>query len=220
MSLRYNGTYKIQLVHKTVDIYSWANNRLFHIRYIIILNIGGEKWYQWYYIFNTGVIAVVIVPPNNAHSPLGIKAAVSPPSSLASWKSSWNKDVETVPQQAHRYLEPVICPATKLHVTILVVKWEPGDVNGTGGHEDAGRNVGAQTFVSNHHVGRVGCIESFAGTKNIWYSWYNSLQLVQWSGARSGVMLGVKYWCYNPGGGEISKINVLMSCIWFRSRPH
>ena len=64
-------------------------------------------------------------------------------------------------------LESIVCPAAELHITILVIKWEPSDINWAGRHEDARRNVGAETLVSHHHVGRVGRIESFAGTKII-----------------------------------------------------
>ena len=65
------------------------------------------------------------------------------------------------------YLETIIGPASKLHITILVIKWEPGDINGTGRHEDARRNVGAETLVSHHHVGWKGRIESLTGTRII-----------------------------------------------------
>ena len=34
----------------------------------------------------------------------------------------------------------------------LVVEGEPGDVDLAGGHEDAGRDVGAQALVSHHHI--------------------------------------------------------------------
>ena len=37
------------------------------------------------------------------------------------------------------YLETIIRPTSKLHITILVIEWEPGDINGTGGHEDPWR---------------------------------------------------------------------------------
>ena len=71
------------------------------------------------------------------------------------------------PQVPERHLEAIVCPATELHITILVIKGEPGDINGTGRHEDARRNVGAETLVGNHHVGWVGRVKSFAGTKII-----------------------------------------------------
>ena len=38
------------------------------------------------------------------------------------------------------YVESVVSPASKLERTILVIEWEPSDVNLTGGFEDAWRN--------------------------------------------------------------------------------
>ena len=60
------------------------------------------------------------------------------------------------------YLEPVVRPAAELHLAILVVEGEPGDVYGTRGKEDAGRNIGAQAVRRHHHVGRVCSVKSFA----------------------------------------------------------
>ena len=85
------------------------------------------------------------------------------------------------------YLETIIRPTSKLHITILVIEWEPGDINGTGGHEDPWRedldlvgvveecycvtwwNVSAEPLVGHHHVGRVGRVKSFTGTRIIDY---------------------------------------------------
>ena len=52
------------------------------------------------------------------------------------------------------YLGPVIGPAAKLHVTVLVVEGEPGDVDLTRGLEDAGGNVGAASHICHHNIGR------------------------------------------------------------------
>ena len=57
------------------------------------------------------------------------------------------------------HLKPVIRPTSKLHLAVLVVEGEPGDVNLAGGHEDAGRDVGAQPLVRHHHISRVGPIK-------------------------------------------------------------
>ena len=63
------------------------------------------------------------------------------------------------------HLEPVVGPAAKLHVAVLVVEGEPGDVNLTGGHEDAGGDVGALALRGHHHICWVGPIKCFTGTE-------------------------------------------------------
>ena len=62
-------------------------------------------------------------------------------------------------QKHFSYLESIISPASKLHITVLIIKWEPGDVYLAGGLEDAGRDVGAAARVRHHHVGRVGPVK-------------------------------------------------------------
>ena len=62
------------------------------------------------------------------------------------------------------HLEPVICPASELHLAVLVVEGEPGDVDLAGGHEDARRDVGAQALVSHHHICRVRPIKGLTRT--------------------------------------------------------
>ena len=64
----------------------------------------------------------------------------------------------------YNYLKTIIGPTSKLHITILVVKWEPGDVDRAAGHEDAGWDVGAKSLVGHHYVGRVGRVKGFTGT--------------------------------------------------------
>ena len=61
------------------------------------------------------------------------------------------------------HLEPVVSPATELHLAVLVIKWEPGDVYLTGGLEDAWWDVGTDTLASHHHVGRIGPIKGLTG---------------------------------------------------------
>ena len=60
-------------------------------------------------------------------------------------------------------LEPVISPASELHLTVLVVEGEPGDVDGAGGEEDAGGDVGAEAVGGYHHIRWVGSVKSLAG---------------------------------------------------------
>ena len=61
------------------------------------------------------------------------------------------------------YLEPVVRPAPELHLAVLVVEGEPGDVDGAGGLEDAGRDVGAEALVGHHHVGRICPVKRLTG---------------------------------------------------------
>ena len=63
-----------------------------------------------------------------------------------------NNDDDANPNIGITHLEPVVRPASELHLTVLVVEGEPGDVDLAGGHEDAGRDVGAQALVSHHHI--------------------------------------------------------------------
>ena len=63
------------------------------------------------------------------------------------------------------YIKAIVRPASKLHLATLVVEWKPGDINFTGGHEDAGGDISAQSFVGHHYICRVGPVKSFAGTE-------------------------------------------------------
>ena len=64
------------------------------------------------------------------------------------------------------YFKSIVSPAAELHVTVLVVEGEPGDVNLARGLEDARGDVGAGPVAVHHHVGWVGPIKSFACTEN------------------------------------------------------
>ena len=64
------------------------------------------------------------------------------------------------------HLKPVIRPTSKLHLAVLVVEGEPGDVDLAGGHEDAGRDVGAAAAVRHHHVGRVRPVKLLVSAKH------------------------------------------------------
>ena len=57
------------------------------------------------------------------------------------------------------HIEPVIRPASKLHLAVLVVEGKPGDVDLASRHEDAGGDVRAQALVCHHHICRVGSIK-------------------------------------------------------------
>ena len=60
-------------------------------------------------------------------------------------------------------LEPVVGPAPELHLAVLVVEGEPGDVDGTAGLEYPGRDVLTEARAGHHHVGREGRVEALAG---------------------------------------------------------
>ena len=63
------------------------------------------------------------------------------------------------------HLAAVIGPAAELHLAVLVVEGEPGDVDLAGGLEDAGRDVGAAPLARQHHVCRVGPVKSLIGAE-------------------------------------------------------
>jgi hypothetical protein len=62
------------------------------------------------------------------------------------------------------HLSPVVGPAAELHLAVLVVEGEPGDVDLAGGLEDAGWYVGAATLTRQHHVCRVRAVKCFVRT--------------------------------------------------------
>ena len=70
-------------------------------------------------------------------------------------------------QKHFSYLESIISPASKLHITVLIIKWEPGDVYLAGGLEDAWRDVGAAPSVSHHHIGGEGPVKLLVSAANI-----------------------------------------------------
>ena len=51
------------------------------------------------------------------------------------------------------YLESIVGPASKLHITILVIEGEPSNVNLTSGFEYSRRNISTPALVGHHHVG-------------------------------------------------------------------
>ena len=56
-------------------------------------------------------------------------------------------------QSTIHYLESIVGPASKLHITILVIEGEPSNVNLTGGFEYSRRNISTAAFVRHNHVG-------------------------------------------------------------------
>ena len=66
----------------------------------------------------------------------------------------------------YNYLEAVIGPTSKLHLTVLVIEGEPGDVDLAGGHEDARGDVCTTTTARHHHVCWISSIKSFTCTEN------------------------------------------------------
>ena len=67
--------------------------------------------------------------------------------------------------QDHTHIKPIVCPAAKLHLAVLVIKREPSDVNLTGGLEDAWWDVGALPITCDHHISLISSIKSFTGTE-------------------------------------------------------
>ena len=65
------------------------------------------------------------------------------------------------------HLEPIVGPAAELHITVLVIEGEPGDVYLAGGLEDARGYVGAAAPVSHHHVGGEGPVKLLVSAANI-----------------------------------------------------
>jgi hypothetical protein len=62
------------------------------------------------------------------------------------------------------YLKAIIGPATKLHLTALIIKGEPRNVYLACALEDARWNVQAATVISDHNVCRIRPVETFIGT--------------------------------------------------------
>ena len=60
------------------------------------------------------------------------------------------------------YLEPVVGPTPKLHLTVLIVKGKPGDVNQTCRFENARRDVCARSRRGHNNIGGVRSVKRFA----------------------------------------------------------
>lgn len=73
------------------------------------------------------------------------------------------------------YLKTVVSPTTKLHIAILVIEWEPRDVDLTCTFEDTRWHIQARTVVPHHHVCLIGAVEFFISTvKTINKTSYNT----------------------------------------------
>ena len=66
-------------------------------------------------------------------------------------------------------LEAIVCPATKLHVAVLIVEREPRDVDLAGRLEDTGRDVSASAGVVYHHIHRVRPVKGLVGAERDQY---------------------------------------------------
>ena len=77
-------------------------------------------------------------------------------------------DVPRVLLEHEVHLEPVVGPAAELHLAVLVVEGEPGDVDGAARLEYPGWDVGAQPGARHHHVGLVGRVEALACAEAFW----------------------------------------------------
>ena len=56
-------------------------------------------------------------------------------------------------------------PGAKLHITALIIKREPSDVNFAGRFKDPRWNIGTASFIGYYHIGGVRSIESLVSTK-------------------------------------------------------
>lgn len=65
------------------------------------------------------------------------------------------------------YLIAIVGPATKLHITVLIIEGEPRDVYLACALENARRHVQATAVVSDHHVGLVRPVKTLVSTKKV-----------------------------------------------------
>ena len=63
------------------------------------------------------------------------------------------------PAYSTTYLKSIVGPASKLHITILVIEREPSDVNLTCGFEYSWRNISTTSCVCHHYIGWEGSIK-------------------------------------------------------------
>ena len=76
--------------------------------------------------------------------------------------------IQFVNRRKESYLKSIVCPTSKLHCTVLIIKWKPSDVNLTGRLENARRNVSTLAFTSYDHVGWIGTIEGLTCAEIYW----------------------------------------------------
>ena len=75
----------------------------------------------------------------------------------------------------HTHLEAIVGPASKLHITVLVIKREPRDVDLTRGFENTRRYVGTASCVCHYHVGRKSPVKLFISTESEYFLFYFNL---------------------------------------------
>ena len=65
------------------------------------------------------------------------------------------------------YLKSIVGPASELHITILIIEWEPSNVNLTSRFENSRRNVSTTSCICHHDIGWECSIELLIGTENL-----------------------------------------------------
>ena len=63
------------------------------------------------------------------------------------------------------YLKSIVGPASELHITILIIEWEPSNVNLTSRFENSRRNVSTTSCICHHDIGWECSIELLIGTE-------------------------------------------------------
>ena len=64
------------------------------------------------------------------------------------------------------YIKPVVGPAAELHVAVLIVEGEPGDVDLAGGLEEAGGDVEAVAVAAHNNIRLVSPIKLLVRAEN------------------------------------------------------
>ena len=83
------------------------------------------------------------------------------------------------------YLEPIVRPTPKLHLTVLIVKRKPGDVYQTCRFENARRDVCARSSRSDNNIGGVRSVKRFTGTERELNTQFRSW----WSSSMHGMII-------------------------------
>ena len=71
------------------------------------------------------------------------------------------------PAPCSAYLKSVVRPAAKFHLALLVVEWEPGDIDLACAFKDTRWDVETTSVISHHHIGWICSIEALVGALNI-----------------------------------------------------
>ena len=64
------------------------------------------------------------------------------------------------------YLKPIVGPAPKLHIAVLIIEGEPRDINLAGGFKNSRRYLYAGSVFAHHYVDWVRPVESFVSTNS------------------------------------------------------